>query len=155
MGPLEFPKSTRFFQNTKWRALSRHRSFLHTATTERHVQKQKAPAHHLAQVLVRLGLVAASLVRRHLLPLGGELPAPLARVHVRRVVLVEALAGEVVPLAAALALDVVLPGTEQEKNIRRVKLGYTALRTPFDLDRMSGTYGAIKTGVRGKDRCQR
>jgi len=80
-------------------------------------KRESTDAHHLAQVLVRLGLVAAPLVRRHLLPLGGELPAPLARVHVRRVLPVEALAGEVVPLAAALALYVVLlPGVVCRKD---------------------------------------
>lgn len=65
-------------------------------------------AYHLAQVLVGLGLVAAPLLRRDLLPLGRELPAPFARVDVGGIVLVEALAREMVPLAAAFALDVVL-----------------------------------------------
>ena len=69
-----------------------------------------SPSHHLRQVLVGLGLVSAALLRRHFLALGGQLAATLARVHVRGVVLVEPLAREVVPLVAALALDVVLPG---------------------------------------------
>lgn len=75
----------------------------------------KNKTHHLAHVVVGFGLVPAAFHGRDLVPFGRELLAALATVSVRRVGFVETLARKMVPLTAALALDVVLSVANKNK----------------------------------------
>lgn len=73
-----------------------------------YVYRERTDAHRAVPKVLRLFLVAVEDELRNLLSLIGEPPALIARVLVRRAVLIEALACEVVPAATGITLDVAI-----------------------------------------------